>query len=142
VDFYCLVFFAIFCEAMICPLPASEGEHLKMVIVLAIFTLYQSLELTSHLPEVIACGEDLELASGERFQPAEGFIYFLRQGQVTLAVDDEQNLLGIVIENMPLGCWSTIVRRPDSSTAARKLPLAKLPPAILNVFFIIRRRST
>jgi CRP-like cAMP-binding protein len=27
----------------------------------------------------------------------------LRQGQVTLAVDDEQNLLGIVIENMPLG---------------------------------------
>ncbi|MCX3409258.1 helix-turn-helix domain-containing protein [Raoultella ornithinolytica] len=68
-----------------------------------IHTFYQSLELTSHLPEVIACGEDLELASGERFQPAEGFIYFLRQGQVTLAVDDEQNLLGIVIENMPLG---------------------------------------
>lgn len=108
-----------------------------------IHAFYQSLELTSHLPEVIACGEDLELASGERFQPAEGFIYFLRQGQVTLAVDDEQNLLGIVIENMPLGLLGTIVRRPDSSTAARKIvALAKLPPAILNVFFIIRRRST
>ena len=102
-----------------------------------IHAFYQSLELTSHLPEVIACGEDLELASGERFQPAEGFIYFLRQGQVTLAVDDEQNLLGIVIENMPLGLLE------HSSTAARKIvALAKLPPAILNVFFIIRRRST
>jgi hypothetical protein len=37
-----------------------------------IHAFYQSLELTSHLPEVIACGEDLELASGERFQPQKG----------------------------------------------------------------------
>lgn len=46
-----------------------------------IHAFYQSLELTSHLPEVIACGEDLELASGERFQPAEGFIYFCGKGR-------------------------------------------------------------
>lgn len=68
-----------------------------------IHSFYQTLELTTHLPEVIACGESVELAAGERFQPAEGFIYFVLEGQMTLAVDDEQNLLGIVIENMPLG---------------------------------------
>ncbi|MEL0554496.1 MULTISPECIES: helix-turn-helix domain-containing protein [Enterobacteriaceae] len=68
-----------------------------------IHSFYQTLELTTHLPEVIACGESVELAAGDRFQPAEGFIYFVLEGKMTLAVDDEQNLLGIVIENMPLG---------------------------------------
>jgi hypothetical protein len=52
-----------------------------MVIVLAIFTLYQSLELTSHLPEVIACGEDLELASGERFSLQKGSSTFCGKGR-------------------------------------------------------------
>ena len=42
-------------------------------------------------------------AAGERFHPQDGFIYFLLSGQITLAVNDPDNLLGIVIEHMPLG---------------------------------------
>ncbi|WP_241722092.1 helix-turn-helix domain-containing protein [Raoultella sp. HC6] len=68
-----------------------------------IYSSYQNLELSTHLPEVVACGEEVECAAGARFQPAEGYIYFLLQGQMTLAVGDAQNLLGIVIEHMPIG---------------------------------------
>ncbi|CAH5898473.1 helix-turn-helix domain-containing protein [Klebsiella aerogenes] len=68
-----------------------------------IHACYQKLQLNAHLPDVTACSESIELAPGERFQPQAGFIYFLLSGQITLAVNDPDNLLGIVIEHMPLG---------------------------------------
>jgi CRP-like cAMP-binding protein len=68
-----------------------------------IHACYQKLRLNAHLPEVTACSESVEFAAGEPFQPQTGFIYFLLSGQITLAVSDRENLLGIVIEHMPLG---------------------------------------
>ena len=68
-----------------------------------IYDRYQKLTLTTHLPAVIACSETLSLGKDQGFIPQPGYLYFLLQGQMTLAFGDEQNLVGIVIAHMPLG---------------------------------------
>lgn len=68
-----------------------------------IYDRYQKLTLTTHLPAVIACSETLSLGKDRGFIPQPGYLYFLLQGQMTLAFGDEQNLVGIVIAHMPLG---------------------------------------
>jgi hypothetical protein len=99
-------------------------------------------ELTTHLPAVIACSEILSWPATRAFQPQPGSLLFAA-GQMTLAFDDEQNLVGIVIAHMPLGLLEHYCPSVSFLSVSGKLPaLAKLPPAILNVFFIIRRRST
>lgn len=56
-----------------------------------IYDRYQKLTLTTHLPAVIACSETLSLGKDRGFIPQPGYLYFLLQGQMTLAFGDEQN---------------------------------------------------
>ncbi|PLM24559.1 Crp/Fnr family transcriptional regulator, partial [Klebsiella quasipneumoniae] len=105
-DFSFLTRLGIVPQAAVNPAAVIKGEGVRSAMNPSfgdIYDRYQKLSLTTHLPAVIACSETLSLSKDQPFLPQPGYLYFLLQGQMTLAFGDEQNLLGIVIAHMPLG---------------------------------------
>ncbi len=105
-DFSFLTLLGIVPQAAVSPAAVIKGEGVRSAMNPSfgdIYDRYQKLTLTTHLPAVIACSETLSLSKDQPFLPQPGYLYFLLQGQMTLAFGDEQNLIGIVIAHMPLG---------------------------------------
>lgn len=64
---------------------------------------YRSLVLDRHQPEVLACATRLALKANEPLRLEEEAIYFVVEGAVSIAMNEDARIIGTTIEHMPVG---------------------------------------
>ncbi|MRS14920.1 Crp/Fnr family transcriptional regulator [Enterobacteriaceae bacterium RIT691] len=64
---------------------------------------YKSLQIESHLVDVIEKGEKFVYPSGHHLEPGVGFVYFIIEGSLSISVAGSELSIGNAIEHMPIG---------------------------------------
>lgn len=64
---------------------------------------YRMLELNKHQSEVIACAESFSLKTNEALLLDSDSIYFIPEGVLSIAMDEDPRIIGTTIEYMPVG---------------------------------------
>ncbi|HHT7509923.1 TPA: helix-turn-helix domain-containing protein [Klebsiella quasipneumoniae subsp. similipneumoniae] len=64
---------------------------------------YRTLELNKHMAEVTACAASFTLKMNESLMPEENIIYFIAEGVLSIAMDEDPRIIGTTIEYMPVG---------------------------------------
>lgn len=64
---------------------------------------YRTLELNKHLAEVTACAVSFTLKMNESLMPEANTIYFIAEGVLSIAMNEDPRIIGTTIEYMPVG---------------------------------------
>lgn len=64
---------------------------------------YRTLELNKHLAEVTACATSFSLKMNESLVLEANTIYFVTEGVLSIAMDEDPRIIGTTIEHMPIG---------------------------------------
>ncbi|MBB1199591.1 Crp/Fnr family transcriptional regulator [Enterobacteriaceae bacterium 89] len=64
---------------------------------------YRTLALNKHQTEVIACAESFSLKMNEPLKLDLNSIYFIPEGVLSIAMDEDPRIIGTTIEYMPVG---------------------------------------
>lgn len=64
---------------------------------------YRALEINKHQVEVIACAESFTLKKNEGLVLETDTIYFVPEGVLSIAMDEDPRIIGTTIEYMPVG---------------------------------------
>ncbi|TNV19570.1 Crp/Fnr family transcriptional regulator [Buttiauxella sp. B2] len=64
---------------------------------------YRTLELNKHQGEVISCAQSFMLKVNEPLMPEAGYIYYVPEGVLSIAMDEDPRIIGTTIEYMPVG---------------------------------------
>jgi cAMP-binding proteins - catabolite gene activator and regulatory subunit of cAMP-dependent protein kinases len=74
-----------------------------MVNFAELHSYYNSLNISSHLADVIKKGERFDYPVNHRLEPGNECVYFILEGSVAIFVPEEELIVGNTIEHMPIG---------------------------------------
>lgn len=71
---------------------------------------YKSLEIDSHLFDIMEKGESLEYPRGHRLMVDKNFAYFVIKGSLSISMPGSDLNIGNAVERMPIGLMERFAR--------------------------------